>query len=113
MDDCERNMNLVKLENISNEKMEDFIYEHFHSHHYAFYICIENAKQYDIQRSLITNSTFQEECNICYEIADLKHYYNCDLRDKNNHHGICGSCYISWKQANEENTCPTCRADKR
>ena len=110
--DTDKKINLANLEHVQGN-INEFIFEQFDSRDHVFYISIENTKQYDIERSLITNSTFQEECNICYQTNSLKHYYNCDLRDKTNHHGICGSCYIAWHHANPENTCPTCRAPKK
>ena len=99
----------------SDEKIEDFIHKHFNSDSIAFYIRIENTNQYDVEQSLITNSTFKGECTICYENNELKHYYKCDIRDtNNNHHGICGSCYIEWYRANSQNNCcPTCRSIKK
>lgn len=112
MDDIGRNLNLADLDNIQGQ-INEFIHDQFSSHSYAFYIYVDNTNYYDIERSLITNSTFKEECNICYQTTSLKHYYTCDLREKTNHHGICGSCYISWQLANPENSCPTCRAPKR
>lgn len=114
INDREHNMNLLQLKQSNNIKIEDFIEEHFNSKCYSFYIYLENNIQYDIERSLITNSTFLEECNICYQTTQLKHYYSCDLKDKKNiHHGICGSCYISWHKANSENSCPLCRSSKK
>ncbi len=112
INDREHAVNLVQFKNTNNTKIEDFINNKFHSKCYLFYICVENTRQYDIERSLITNSTFHEECNICYQTNDLKHYYNCVLKDKNNHHGICGTCYIAWQKANSKNSCPLCRALK-
>ena len=116
MNDSEQNTDLIRLEqeeNVDDMTIEKFIYNNFHSNNYAFYIEIEDTTQYDIERSLITNSIFQGECNICYQTTSLKHYYNCDLKDKNNHHGICGSCYISWQSSNPDNTCPLCRSHKK
>lgn len=117
MNDYGQNINLISLaqnENADDDiTIEKFIFNHFHSNSYAFYIEIENPTQYDIEHSLITNSTFQGNCNICYQTTSLKHYYSCDLKDKNNHHGICGSCYISWQSSNPNNTCPLCRSSKK
>lgn len=116
INDHEHTTNLVQLKDASiknNTKIEEFINDHFHSTSYTFYICLENTCQYDIERSLIINTTFREECNICYQKTTLKHYYNCDLKDKNSHHGICGSCYIAWQKANSKNTCPLCRSSKK
>ena len=111
IDDIEKKLNLSNSD-ILQGKINEFIFDRFNSRIYVFYIIIENTKYYDIERSLITNSTFEEECNICYQETSLKHYYNCDLGDKTNHHGICGNCYMSWQSANPENNCPICRAHK-
>lgn len=116
VNDREHTTDLIQLQNKNiknNTNMEDFINSHFQSSCYSFYICLENTRQYDIERSLITSTTFYEECNICYQKTTLKHYYNCELKDKNTHHGICGSCYIGWQNANSENTCPLCRSSKK
>lgn len=116
VNDREHTTNLIQLQNENtknNTNMEDFINSHFQSRCYSFYICLENPRQYDIERSLITSTTFHEECNICYQKTTLKHYYNCELKDKNTHHGICGSCYIGWQNATSENTCPLCRSSKK
>lgn len=116
MNDSGQSINLVGLEReefVHGITIENFIYNNFRSNNYAFYIEIDDTTQYDIERSLITNSTFQGECNICYQTNSLKHYYNCDLKDKKNHHGICGSCCISWHSANPENSCPLCRSPKK
>ena len=70
MNDSEQNTDLIRLEqeeNVDDITIEKFIYNNFHSNNYAFYIEIEDTTQYDIERSLITNSTFQGECNICYQ----------------------------------------------
>lgn len=116
MNDCAQNINLVCLEkqkNVDYMSIDKFIYNNFRSNNYAFYIEIEDTTQYDIERSLITNSIFEGECKICYQTTSLKHYYTCNLKNKINHHGICGSCYISWQLANPDNTCPLCRSPKK
>ena len=103
---------LIKQKQISNILIEDFILKKYSSKDYAYYIRVDDVNKCDIGRSLITNSTFQGECNICYQISTLKHYYACDIKDKRVHHGICGPCYMSWYSVNPTNTCPTCRACK-
>ena len=116
INDREHTTNLIQLQdkNIKNNtNVEDFINSQFQSRCYSFYICLENTRQYDIERSLITNSIFEGECKICYQTTSLKHYYTCNLKNKINHHGICGSCYISWQLANPDNTCPLCRSPKK
>ena len=113
MNDREHTMNLIKLNDTNNATIDDFINEQFHSKCYSFHIRFENTRQYDIERSLITTTTFRGECNVCYQTNELKHYYNCDIKDKRNHHGICGTCYIAWQRANPGNTCPLCRACKK
>lgn len=115
MNDYKESLNLLQLETMNiddNTTINKFIYKQFNSNIYAYYIEIKDTTQYDIGRSLITNTTFQGECNICYQTTSLKHYYSCDLKDKNNHHGICGSCYISWQSSNPNNNCPLCRSHK-
>ena len=82
INDRDHATNLIQLKCAdikNNTNVEDFINDNFHSNCYSFYICLENARQYDIERSLITNTTFSEECNICYQLTSLKHYYNCEI----------------------------------
>lgn len=112
MYDVDCNTNLVHKLGETNETIGDFIYKSFKSSDFAFYVRIENTKQYDIERSLITNSTFEEECIICHQTTTLKHYYGCELKGKQVHHGMCGECDRSWYRANPNNTCPMCRAHK-
>ena len=111
--DKEGIINLLNESYIANEKIDNYLSRNFNTRETTFYIIVQNTKEYNIERSLIRNDSFEGECNICYQKTDLKHYYNCELKDKNNHHGICGNCYISWYTANSNNTCPICRKDRR
>tara|TARA_Y100000389_G_scaffold166487_1_gene171266 strand:- start:103 stop:660 length:558 start_codon:yes stop_codon:yes gene_type:complete len=113
INDRERRINLANESYITNETIGEYLYRNFHSNNIAFYILIQNTKQYNIERSLITNNSFEGECNICYQTTSLKHYYKCKLKDKNNHHGICGSCCSSWHKAKLNTNCPICRSTKR
>jgi len=113
INDRQRIINLANESHTINETIGEYLYKNFDSNNIAFYVVILNTKQYNIERSFITNDSFEGECNICYQTTNLKHYYNCDLKDKNNHHGICGSCYISWTKANSNSNCPICRSTKR
>ena len=118
VDDPKHTINLVQLKNsdtIDNTTIEEFIREKFNSNSYVFYIFIEDkdTKQYDIEHSLITNSTFEGECTVCYKKTSLKHYYKCNLKNTTNHHGICADCCMSWHSANPDNKCPLCRSDKK
>jgi len=114
VDDRVNAINVSDAEHIENKTIGEFIYSKYHSRpdRYAFYIKVDDTKQNVVQSSLITNNTFDGECTICYQTTKLNHYYRCDIKAKNIHHGICESCNTSWQDANSNHTCPTCRADK-
>jgi hypothetical protein len=111
--DNDRTIDLANKSNIIDETIENYLYKNFNSNENAFYIIILNTKKYNIERSLITNNSFEGECTLCYQITNLKHYYNCILKDKNNHHGICRDCYTLWYKSNFDNNCPICRSTIR
>ena len=69
----------------------------------AFYVVSMNQNG-------ITNNPFQGQCIICYTTTCLRNRYSCNLPE-DGHHGICQSCYDSWRKTNYENTCPMCRAE--
>ena len=103
-------IDLLKQPNINNISIQQFIYSNFNSYSCAFYIRVNDTNKCDIALSLITNSSFRGECTICYQTTDLKHYYECNIKDKSSHHGICGACSMSWYKSSSTNNCPTCRA---
>jgi len=56
-----------------------------------------------LESLIIPKNSRTNECPVCYDTITVLDFYDCQ-------HGICTSCFESWKDANHH-TCPMCRAN--